>query len=78
MASRKDYVMSKIGMSLKSIRTTVLGICGGLIAIIPQIVALIDGDPATGFSWTAFVGGLAIMGVGVAAKDGDKSTEDVK
>ncbi len=63
---------------LKSVKTTVLGIALGLIVIAPQIVNLLDGDDATIFSLKIFLGGLAAMGLGIAAKDGDKSTEDVK
>ena len=63
---------------LKSVKTTVLGIALGLGVIAPQIVALLDGDDATIFSLKIFLGGLAAMGIGIAAKDGDKSTEDVK
>ena len=63
---------------LKSVKTTVLGIALGLIIVAPQIVALLDGDDTTIFSLKLFLGGLAAMGLGIAAKDGDKSTEDVK
>ncbi len=63
---------------LKSVKTTVLGIALGLIVILPQIVNLLDNDDATIFSLKIFLGGLAAMGLGIAAKDGDKSTEDVK
>ena len=68
----------KLGMLLRSVKTTILGICGALIAIIPQIQAALDGDPATTFSMEALLAGLALLGIGIAAKDGDKSTEDVK
>ncbi len=63
---------------LKSVKTTVLGIALGLGVIAPQIVALLDGDDATIFSLKIFLGGLAAMGIGIAAKDGDKSTADLK
>ncbi len=63
---------------LKSVKTTVLGIALGLGIVAPQIVALLDGDDTTIFSIKIFLGGLAAMGIGIAAKDGDKSTEDVK
>ncbi len=63
---------------LKSVKTTVLGIAIGVGIIAPQIVALLDGDDATIFSLKIFLGGLAAMGLGIAAKDGDKSTEELK
>lgn len=63
---------------LKSVKTTVLGIALGLIIVAPQIVALLDGDDTTLFSLKIFLAGLAAMGLGIAAKDGDKSTADLK
>ena len=63
---------------LKSVKTTVLGIALGLIIVAPQIVALLDNDDTTIFSLKILLGGLAAMGLGIAAKDGDKSTEDVE
>ena len=63
--------------NLKSWKTTALGIISGLLVILPQLQNLLDGDPATTFSETVFMTGLALMGLGVASKDGDKSTEQV-
>ena len=68
----------KIGTLLKSVKTTVLGIALGLTIVAPQIVNLLDSDDTTIFSMKIFLGGLAAMGLGIVAKDGDKSTEDVK
>ena len=67
-----------IGMLIRSVKTTILGIAVGLAIIAPQIVNLLDNDDATIFSVKIFLGGLAAMGFGIATKDGDKSTEDVK
>lgn len=54
-----------------------LGIIGALVLILPQILALLDGDPETVMSWEIVTTGLGMLGLGVFAKDGDKSTEDV-
>ena len=69
--------IEKLMKDLKSWKTTGLGIISGLLVILPQIQNLMDGDPETVFSETIFMTGLALMGLGVASKDGDKSTEDV-
>jgi len=66
-----------IKKDLKSWKTTAMGIISGLIIILPQVRNLMDGDPETVFSETVLATGLALMGLGVASKDGDKSTEDV-
>ena len=67
----------KLMQDLKSWKTTVAGLVGGLMLILPQLMAVLDDDPETVFVKTTFMTGLAMMGVGIAAKDGDKSTEDV-
>lgn len=69
--------IAKLMTDLKSWKTTALGFISGLLVILPQIQNLLDGDPETVFSETICMTGLALMGLGVAAKDGDKSTEDV-
>ena len=69
--------IEKLMKDLKSWKTTALGFLGGLMMIIPQIVAMLDDDPETVFTKSIFMAGLALMGLGVASKDGDKSTEDV-
>ena len=57
--------------SLKQIHTTIMGVIAGLLIILPEIAAALDGNPETGLSITAVLAGLAIMGIGTAAKDGD-------
>ena len=69
--------MEKWIKTLKSWKTTILGIIAGLLLILPQIQAVLDADPATVASWEAIATGLGILGIGAFAKDGDKSTEDV-
>lgn len=63
--------------NLKSWKTTALGFLGGLALIIPELQALIDGDPATVFNKAALMAGLAMLGIGVNAKDGDKSSKEL-
>ena len=70
--------LAKLMQELKSWKTTALGIISGLLVILPQIQNLLDGDPETVFSETVVMTGLALMGLGISAKDGDKSTEDVQ
>ena len=69
--------IEKLMKDVKSWKTTALGLISGLLVILPQLQNLLDGDPETVFSETVCMTGLALMGLGVASKDGDKSTEDV-
>ena len=62
---------------LKSVKTTVLGIVSGLVMILTQVLYVLDSDPETTGSMSLIVTGLGMLGVGVFAKDGDKSSEDV-
>lgn len=62
---------------LKSWKTTIVGFLAGLIICATQIIAILDSDPATVFEIGIFFAGLATMGIGVFARDGDKSSEDV-
>lgn len=61
--------------SLKSVKTTILGICAGLAILVPQVKAIVDDDPNTNVSYEQVVAGLGLMGIGIAAKDGDVSSE---
>jgi hypothetical protein len=70
--------VSNLSKDLKSWKTTAIGILTGLVLIAPQLINLLDGDPSTVFSTSAFWAGIAAMGFGVFAKDGDKSSEDVQ
>lgn len=65
---------SNLQKDLKSWKTSLLGLIGALIVWLPQIVAILQGNSV---SLKAIMLGLAILGGGVVAKDGDKSTEDV-
>lgn len=69
--------MNKLLADIKNWRTTIVGFLTGLVIITTQIVAALDSDPATVFEIGIFFAGLAAIGIGVFAKDGDKSSEDV-
>ena len=68
--------MQKLIANIKSWHTTVMGIIAGLLVALPQAQYLLDGNPETVFSWEALATGLGIMGIGLFAKDGDKTSED--
>jgi len=61
----------------RSIKTTLLGVIAGLLLILPQLRNALDGNPETLMSIEVILEGIALMGIGVAAKDGDKRSEDV-
>ncbi len=61
----------------KSWQTTTLGIITGLMIILPQLQAVLDSDAATNPSWEMILAGLGAMGVGVVARDNNKSSQDV-
>lgn len=67
-------IVTNAGVSWK---TSVLGIIGGLMLLLPQIGAVLDDDPETNPDWQEITAGLALMGIGVSARDGDKSSQDV-
>lgn len=69
--------IEKLMKDLKSWKTTALGFIGGLMMILPQIQAMLDDDPETVFVKSIFMTGLAMMGFGIAAKDGDKTSKDL-
>ena len=63
--------------NFKSWKTTALGIVAGLLLILPQCSNYLDDDPKTVVDYNVIVAALGTMGVGFAAKDGDKTSEDV-
>lgn len=69
--------IAKLMKDLKSWKTTALGFLGGLMMVIPQIQAMLDDDPETVFVKSIFMAGLAMMGFGIAAKDGDKTSKEL-
>lgn len=62
---------------MKSWKTTVLGIAAAVIILCNQAIALLDNDPATVFELSQVLAALAVFGIGVVARDNDKSSEDV-
>ena len=62
---------------VKSWKTTLVGCLTGVAIIIPQLIAVLDSDPETVFKLPLLLAGLAAIGIGTVAKDGDKSSEDV-
>lgn len=69
--------MNKLIADIKNWRTTIIGFLTGMMICGTQIIAALDNDPETVFNLTILLGGLGLMGLGVVAKDGDKSSEDV-
>ena len=60
---------------MKSWRTTVLGIIAALVILLTQAQAVLDDDPGTGVDWTKVTEALAILGIGVAARDNKVTSE---
>jgi len=76
------YVTARRGIfyperSMKSWKTTILGIVTGIGLVANELQSLLDADPATEFSLAGIVAGLAAMGIGWFARDNDKRSEDV-
>jgi len=69
--------MNKLAADIKNWRTTIVGFFTGLIICATQMIAILDSDSETVFDLNILLAGLAIMGLGVFAKDGDKTSEDV-
>lgn len=69
--------MDQITKSLRSRNTTVLGLVAIAMATLGALQLLADGNPATNPDWNAVVAAVS-AGLGLlAAKDGDKKSEDV-
>lgn len=76
----KDWLLkiliTKIPILMKkSWKTTIVGIAAAIGIIAHQVVALLDGDPATTFNLDAIIAALAAFGIGIAARDNDVSSE---
>jgi hypothetical protein len=61
---------------MKSWKTTVLGILAGITVISTQLTALLDNDPSTEFQLGLVLAALGTMGIGLFARDNDKSSEE--
>lgn len=66
-----------INKSLRSWKTTIVGVCAALVVVFTQFKNLLDADPQTVFDVNILWQGGLIALIGLFAKDGDKSTEDV-
>ena len=67
----------KVDSMKGSWKTTAAGICAILVAIGTAIIALVDGDPKTSINFEATMVAIS-AGVGLlAARDNDKSSEQV-
>jgi len=62
---------------LGNYKTTILGFVTGLGLIITELIALLDGIETTVFNGELFLAGLGMITLGIFAKDGDKTSEDV-
>jgi len=62
-------------IKMKSTKTTIVGIVGGLAIILTQVYHALDADPATVLDFEAIVGALALMGIGWFARDKDVTSE---
>lgn len=59
-------------------KTTVTGIVACIVTAGPELLLLIDDDPATNPSWQLVAGAFAVLFGLAAARDGDKSSEGKK
>ena len=62
---------------VRSWKTTLVGWLTGLTLILPQVIYFLDSNPDTVADVKLILAGLAALGFGTFAKDGDKSSEDV-
>ena len=56
-------------------RTSAVGILGGVGLLIGQIVAVLDSDPATVFSFEQVTIALGMLGLGIFSRDKNVSSE---
>lgn len=67
--------MLKVLTMLKSWKTTALGVVTALAILSGEAKSFLDDDPKTQPNWEAVVAALGILGVGVAARDSDVTSE---
>ena len=58
-------------------KTSVAGVVAGLMVILPEVQSILDADPATNPDWNLIVAGITVILGFAAARDGDKSSQDV-
>lgn len=64
--------------AVRNWKTSLLGVAAAITIVGQQLINLLDSDPMTVFSWELFYTGGILALIGIFAKDGDKSTEDVE
>lgn len=69
--------MANIETTTKNWQTTVCGVLIGISMCISQLINMLDSDPETVFQISIFLAGLGAMGIGIFAKDGDKTSENI-
>lgn len=62
---------------MRNIKTTLLGLIGGVAIIAPQIISVANGN-ILAVNVEQIVAGLALMGLGVAASDSRKAVKGIK
>jgi hypothetical protein len=74
----QKIIGEKLEKSIKgNWKTTLAALVAALILILTEIQDLIDSNPDTVFEWNKFWTLGIIVIVGLFAKDGDKTSEDV-
>jgi len=61
--------------NMKSKKTTIAGIIGGLSIILTQVWYALDADPATVMSFEAIIAAFGVLGIGWFARDNDVTSE---
>lgn len=69
--------MKNIKADIQNWRTTIVGFLTGLVLAGSQIINLLDNDPETICDFKILIAAFGAMGIGVFAKDGDKTSEDL-
>jgi len=62
---------------IQSWKTTIIGFLTGLILAASQVINLLDNDPETLFDLKILIAAFGAMGIGVFAKDGDKTSKEL-
>ncbi len=62
---------------IQSWKTTAVGFLTGLVLAGSQLINLLDSNPETLFDLNILMAGFAALGIGVFAKDGDKSSKQL-
>jgi len=67
----------KLKTDIQSWKTTIVGFLTGMVMLVSQVINLLDEDPETVFKLEIFLAALAAMGIGLFAKDGDKTSKEL-